>query len=107
MSRCDVSPIQPRKLRETEHLKLSFDMEKLLLERVMLRKELKLQRMQEKLFDLKEKLKDTDEKLMAYEDLHGMFLVRAITKIVNLCGKTYSSLQTVAEPFLVRLYQVT
>ena len=55
---CDVSPIQPRKLREAEHLKLGFDMEKLLLERVVLRKELKLQRMQEKLLDLKEKQVD-------------------------------------------------
>ena len=103
---CDVSPIQPRKLREAEHLKLGFDMEKLLLERVVLRKELKLQRMQEKLFDLKEKLKGADERLMVYEDLHGMFLVRAITKVVYLCGKTCSSLQAVAELFLVRLYQV-
>ena len=30
----DMSPIQPRKLREAEQLKLGFDMEKLLLERV-------------------------------------------------------------------------
>ena len=82
-------------------------MEKLLLERVVLRKELKLQRMQEKLLDLKEKLKEADQRLMVYENLHGMFLVRVITKIVNLCGKTCSSLQAVAELFLVRLYQVT
>ena len=81
---CDVSPIQPRKLREAEHLTLSFDMEKLLLERVVLRKELKLQRMQEKLCDFKEKLKEADERLMVYEGLHGMFFVRKINKIIDL-----------------------
>ena len=107
MSRCDVSPIQPRKPRETEHLKLSFDMEKLLLEKVVLRKELKLQRMREKILDLMEKLKEADKRLIVYENLHGMFLVKAITKIISLCGKTCSSLQTVAKLFLVRLYQVT
>merc|ERR1711892_952458 len=78
---CDVSPIQPNKLKEAENLKPGPDMEKLLLERVMLRKELKLRNMQEKLLDQTQKLEEVEEKLAEYESLPGLTQFIAIINL--------------------------
>jgi hypothetical protein len=97
VSPCDVSPIQPKQLREAENLKPGMDMEKLLLERVMLRKELKLRRMQERLLDQTQKLEKAKEKLAEYESLPGMSQFKAFIKIgrniANRCGSVGNRLQ--------------
>ena len=72
VSPCDVSPIQPKQMREAEKLKQGLNMEKLLLERVMLRKELKLRNMQERLLDQTQKLDAAEEKIAEYENLPGL-----------------------------------
>ena len=82
MSPCDVSPIQPKQIREAENLKHGVTMEKLLLERVMLRKELKLRNMQERLLDQTQKLEAAEEKLAEYESLPGLSQFQAA---IQLC----------------------
>jgi hypothetical protein len=82
VSPCDVSPIQPKQIREAENLKHGVTMEKLLLERVMLRKELKLRNMQERLLDQTHKLEAAEEKLTEYESLPGLSQFQAA---IQLC----------------------
>merc|ERR1712128_400831 len=65
-------------MREAENMKQGINMEKLLLERVMLRKELKLRNMQEKLLEQTQKLDEADKKLAEYEDLPGLNQFMAI-----------------------------
>merc|ERR1712123_297715 len=67
-------------MREAEKLKQGSNMEKLLLERVMLRKELKLRNMQEKLLDQTQKLEEVEEKLAEYESLAGFPQFQVISK---------------------------
>ena len=62
-------------MREAENMKQGLNMEKLLLERVMLRKELKLRKMQEKLLDQTQKLEEAEEKVAEYSSLPGIDLV--------------------------------
>ena len=83
VSPCDVSPIQPKQLREAENLKPGLDMEKLFLERVMLRKELKLRSMQEKLLDQTQKLEEAEEKLAKYESLPGFTQFLVVSKVAS------------------------
>ena len=87
VSPCDVSPIQPKQLREAENLKPGLDMEKLLLERVMLRKELKLRSMQEKLLDQTQKLEEAEEKLAEYESLPGFSQFQAVSKKASIIAQ--------------------
>merc|ERR1719347_1483389 len=74
ISPCDVSPLQPHMMREAESRKQGLSMEKLLLERVLLRKELKLRNMQERLLDMTQKLEEVEEKLAEYERMPGLRL---------------------------------
>ena len=55
-------------------MKQGLNMEKLLLERVMLRKELKLRKMQERLLDQTQKLEEAEEKIAEYSSLPGIEL---------------------------------
>jgi len=74
-SPCDVSPIQPHMMREEESKKQGLSMEKLLLERVLLRKELKLRNMQERLLEMTQKLEEVEEKVGEYERMPGLRLL--------------------------------
>ena len=65
---CDVSPLDPRTMREAETQKPGQNIEKLLLERVMLRKELRLRSVQEMLVETSHKL----EQVEANRRLHGL-----------------------------------
>ena len=67
---CDDSPLDPRTMRETETpVNSSLGVEKLLLERVMLRKEMKLRSVQEMLVDTSHKLEQAEQRLEEYESL--------------------------------------
>jgi len=110
VSPCDVSPIQPKQLREAENQKPGLNMEKLLLERVMLRKELKLRNMQERLLDQTQKLEAAQEKLAEYEAMPGLAQVIAVSKlgrdIWELGRKVYKRGQRGASCSVAILYQI-
>ena len=101
-----MSPISPQQLRKAESVKTGLAMEKLLLERLMLRKELKLRRIQEKLINQTEKLKKAEEKLLEYENLQGMLMFKAINKTLHFCKNTFSSLQRLTRWSTSKLVQV-
>ena len=68
---CDVSPLDPRTMREAETQQPGHNIERLLLERVMLRKELRLRGVQELLVDTSHKLEVAEQRLAEYEALPG------------------------------------
>ena len=68
---CDVSPLDPRTMREAETQKPGQNIEKLLLERVMLRKELRLRGVQELLVETSHKLEVAEKRLAEYEAMPG------------------------------------
>jgi hypothetical protein len=111
VSSCDVSPIQPKQLREAENLNLGVQMEKLLLERVMLRKELKLRNMQKRLLDQTQKLEEAMIRLAEYENLPGISKLKAIIKIarklVGMVETVICSLESALFRSLTGIYQVT
>ena len=102
-SSCDVSPIIPYKLREAENSKTGVDMEKLLLERVMLRKELKLRHIQEKLMRQNEKLRLAEEKVLEYEKIQGMLLFRYTRRFLSLCVDWWTVVQLVSRWCVVQV----
>ena len=111
VSPCDVSPIQPKQLREAENLNLGIQMEKLPLERVMLRKELKVRNMQERLLDQTQKLEEAMIRLAEYENLPGISQLKAIIKIarklVSMVETVICSLESALFRSLAGIYQVT
>ena len=111
VSPCDVSPIQPKQLREAENLNLGVQMEKLLLERVMLRKELKLRNMQERLLDHTQKLEEAMIMLAEYENLPGITKLKAIIKIATKLVSIYETVLFASQGAFFRSlagnYQVT
>ena len=111
VSPCDVSPIQPKQLREAENLNLGIQMEKLLLERVMLRKELKLRNMQERLLDQTQKLEEAMIRLAEYENLPGITKLKAIIKIATKLVSIYETVLFASQGAffmsLAWIYQVT
>ena len=64
---CDMRVIQPTVIRDSENTLSSVAMSKVLLERLLLRKELRLRIMQEKLEDQTQKLEEANKKLAEYE----------------------------------------
>merc|ERR1711994_486351 len=60
MEDCDSSPIQPRSITTAEQSGSASHVEKLLVERMMLRKELRLRSMQERLLEQENKLKEME-----------------------------------------------
>ena len=86
------SALRPEKLRESENLMTVIAMEKILLERLLLRKELRLIKMEEKLKKQSEKLKQAEVKLKNYQSLAGLKIFEKISKafgvLSNLQGKT-------------------
>ena len=93
----------PHKLREAEILKTGVDMEKLLLERVMLRKEMKLRQIKEKLMKQNEKLRLAEEKLLEYEKIQGMMLFRCTRRILSLCEDWWTEVQLVSRWCVVQV----
>ena len=85
-------------------------MEKLLLERGMLRKELKLRNMQERLLDQTQKLEEAMIRLAEYENLPGITHLKAIIKIcrnlVSMCETLMYALQSAFFRSLAGVYQV-
>jgi len=106
----DVSPIQPKQLREAENLKPGLDMEKLLLERVMLRKELKMRSMQEKLLEQSHKLDSAEERLEEYESLPGFAQFKVLSNlarnIAHMSGSVGSRVQRGAAGSRERIVQI-
>ena len=77
---CDVGPIQPEQLVKAENCLSGVNMEKLLLKRMLLRKELRLKNMQDKLSDQSLKLAEAEEKLREYESLPGWKIFHSFCK---------------------------
>ena len=71
MEDCDSSPIQPRSITAAEQSGSASQVEKLLVERMMLRKELRLRSMQERLLEQADKLETTETRLKEVEALPG------------------------------------
>ena len=73
MEDCDSSPIQPRSIidRESGPLSTAKGVEKLLMERLLLRKELRLRSMQEKLLQQSQRLEEVEGRLREVESLPG------------------------------------
>merc|ERR1719342_1486486 len=81
-SPCDVSPLCPRTMKEAE--KPGLNIEKLLLERVMLRKELRLRSVQEMLVQTNHKLEQAETRLSEYETLPGFKQYVAMCKLIRV-----------------------
>jgi len=79
---CDVSPLEPRSIRDAE--KPGQNIEKLLMERVMLRKELRLRSVQEMLVDTSHKLEQAETKIQEYETLPLFRQYLALSSLIRL-----------------------
>ena len=69
---------------ESEHPNRVISMEKLLLERLLIKKELKLMKMEKKMKRVTEELTEAEEKLQSYEALAGL---RQFEKISKACDE--------------------
>ena len=78
----DLSLIKPTVMRESENMMSSLAMSKVLLERLLLRKELRLKNMQDKLEDQTQRLEAANKKLEEYEKMIGF---KKILFLNNLC----------------------
>ena len=91
---CNVGPIQPEQLVKAENCLSGVNMEKLLLERMLLRKELRLKSMQDKLSEQSLKLAEAEEKLREYESLPGWQTFHSFSKqFLQICQKTRNTRQ--------------
>ena len=106
ISPCDLSPIQPKQMSEAETLKNGMNMEKLLMERVMLRKELKLRSMQERLLDQTRKLEEAEQRLEEFERLPGITQFMAMVRLGQQVSQTGGTVAQRTVSYLVLLYQV-
>ena len=79
---CDVSPLEPRSIRDAE--KPGQNIEKLLMERVMLRKELRLRSVQEMLVDTSHKLEQAETKIQEYETMPLFRQYLALSSLIRL-----------------------
>jgi len=80
---CDSSPLEPKQMAAAEN-RAELDIEKLLLERVMLRKELRLRSVQEKLVHTNNKLELVQDRLLEYESLPGFRQFLAMSQLTVL-----------------------
>ena len=78
----DLSLIKPTVMRESENMMSSLAMSKVLLERLLLRKELRLKNMQDKLEDQTQRLEAANKKLEEYEKMIGF---KKFLFLNNLC----------------------
>merc|ERR1711915_23253 len=93
-------------MSEAETLKSGMNMEKLLMERVMLRKELKLRSMQERLLDQTRKLEEAEQRLEEFERLPGITQFMAMVRLGQQVSQTGGSVAQRTVSYLVFLYQV-
>lgn len=85
----DSSPLQIKIMAEAEEN--NENMEKLLMERVMLRKELRLRNVQERLVDTTTKLEDVERKVEKYEGLPGFRQFLALAQLAQFALETGGS----------------
>ena len=108
---CDVSPLDPRTMREAETQQPGHNIERLLLERVMLRKELRLRGVQELLVDTSHKLEVAEQRLAEYEALPGFRQFLAFSRLIKYAleagGSGASLLGSSARTTWAALYQVS
>ena len=78
----DSSPLEPKHMAEAE--RPGQNIEKLLLERVMLRKELRLRSVQETLVETSQKLDVMQDKVTEYESLPGFKQFLFISHLIKL-----------------------
>ena len=91
MEDCDSSPIQPRSITVAEQSGSASQVEKLLVERMLLRKELRLRSMQERLLEQGERLETSESRLKEVEALPGfrsfVWLASTIASAKQLGGQ--------------------
>merc|ERR1719430_2676209 len=91
MEDCDSSPIQPRSITVAEQSGSASQVEKLLVERMLLRKELRLRSMQERLLEQGERLEMSESRLKEVEALPGfrsfLWLASTIASAKHLGGQ--------------------
>ena len=108
---CDMSVIQPTVIRDSENTMSSVAMSKVLLERLLLRKELRLRIMQEKLEDQTLKLEEAKKKLAEYEKMFGfkkfLFLSKLFSRIVWFGVRRVSGVRRGGVRAVSSFYQVT
>merc|ERR1711970_174844 len=80
----DLSLIRPTMMLESENTMSSLAMSKVLLERLLLRKELRLKNMQDKLEDQTQRLEAANKKLEEYEKMIGF---KKFIFVNNLCRR--------------------
>ena len=66
---CDLTVIQPGVIRKAETKLSALAMSKILLERLVVRKELKLRMLQQRLIEQTQKLEEAEKKLKAYKNV--------------------------------------
>ena len=105
----DCSPLEPRHICEAEE-QPGTNMEKLLLERVMLRKELRLRSVQESLLETNHKLEVEQGKLAEYESLPGFRQFLAFSRMMKFAleagGSGAGLVRSSARATSAALYQV-
>ena len=108
---CDMSVIQPTVIRDSENTSSSVAMSKVLLERLLLRKELRLRIMQEKLEDQTLKLEEAKKKLAEYENMCGFkkfqFLNQLFSRIIWFGVRRVSGFKRGGVTTVSSFYQVT
>merc|ERR1719216_462121 len=87
---CDSSPLEPKQMAAAEN-RAELDIEKLLLERVMLRKELRLRSVQERLVHTNNKLEVVQDRLLEYEILPGFRQFLAMSQLAQFALRTGGS----------------
>ena len=108
---CDMRVIQPTVIRDSDYTLSSVAMSKVLLERLLLRKELRLRIMQEKLEDQTQKLEEANKKLAEYEKMFGfkkfLFLSKLFSRIVWFGVRRVSGVRRGGVRAVSSFYQVT
>ena len=108
---CDMCVIQPTVIRDSDNTLSSVAMSKVLLERLLLRKELRLRIMQEKLEDQTQKLEEANKKLAEYEKMFGfkkfLFLSQLFSRIVWFGARRVSGVRRGGVRAVSSFYQVT
>ena len=102
----DCSQLEPRQICEAEE-QPGTNIEKLLLERVLLRKELRLRSVQESLLETSQSLQEQRARLAEYEGLPGFRQFLAFSRLLQAGGSGASLLGSSAWATGAALYQVS
>jgi hypothetical protein len=105
-----MSVIQPTVIKDSENTMSSVAMSKVLLERLLLRKELRLRIMQEKLEDQTMKLEEAKKKIAEYEKMFGFkkfqFLSKLFSRIIWFSVRRVSGIRRGGVRAVSSFYQV-